>query len=376
MTLVERFVEGQASSKEEEMLLNYYESFQESDAWPDGLDLEKEVRERIYRKIKNQALQQERVIKMGKYRRIYRYAAIFIGLVGMFYVFKIATVQQSHTEDTIVYEPEKEEITLKLANGEVEVVSESAQREILDKQGNVVGLQQGAQITYNHPPAKTPKEIVYNELNVPYGKKFDLVLSDGTKIKLNAGSVIKYPIQFLETGQRKVFLKGEAYFDVFENKDQPFVVNADEVEVEVLGTEFNMSYYPEDTEINTVLVEGSVKVLQKGTMEGAAPATILEPGYKAEWHRGEKKMAVQGVDIDLYTAWTEGRIVFKNIPFKNIRKKLERHYDVTIENNNKVLDEKKYNAAFDIETIEQVLESFSENYAIEYRILDDKIVID
>lgn len=376
--LIDRFLEGKTSLEEDRALLNYYESFQESDKWPEELGSEKELQEKIFVKLRDSSfktdLNKDKLNFISRRFNIYKYAALFIGLVGLFYFFQTVGGQMGEESDSIVFEPEEEVITLKLDGGKVEIVSENTQRDILNKEGKVVGVQKGNQIIYNDIEDK--KEIVYNELAVPYGKRFDLVLSDGTKIKLNSGSSIRYPIQFLEDGKRNVFLKGEAYFEVTKDENRPFVVHADDINVQVLGTEFNISHYPEDGQINTVLVEGSVKVFENSSMGNEEASTLLEPGHKAEWNRSKKEMSVKHVDVDLFTAWKDGRIIFKNMPFKNIRKKLERHYNVTIVNNNKVLDEKMYNASFDVETIEQVLKSFNENFAIEYNIVDEKIIID
>ena len=179
----------------------------------------------------------------------------------------------------------------------------------------------------------------------------------------------------MDKGERKVFLKGEAFFDVTKNKEQPFIVNAMEVEVQVLGTQFNLSFYPEDEVINTVLVEGSVRLTGQAKAQDKVHSAILIPGERAQWSKTERDLMVDNVDVSLYTAWTQGRLVFRDTPFKIIRKKLERHYNVVIINNNAALDEKMYNASFDVETIQQVMNSFKENYALEYEMIEEKIVI-
>ena len=191
---------------------------------------------------------------------IYRIAASVVIMLGLFYGYQNGLFFKSAPSDNSL--PDSNAITLKLDNGNIEVVSENEQRKISDVDGNVVGIQKGNQIDYNTERPKL-KELVYNELTVPYGKRFDLVLSDGTKVKINAGTTIKYPVQFITGQNRKVFVKGEAYFDVTEDIAHPFVVNANDINVEVLGTEFNVSSYPEDLAVNTVLVEGSVKIYDK-----------------------------------------------------------------------------------------------------------------
>ena len=377
MDLVHRFLEGKTSLEEDRSLMNYYESFQESDQWPDELGPETEIRERIFDKVKLHTLGKDQKQQGSPFKRknhrIYKYAALFVGLLGLFYLIRSIDGISSNGLEINALGKSKEAITLRLGNGELEIVNENEQRQVLDSKGNAIGTQNGNQIRY--AAITNRKELVYNELTVPYGKRFDLVLSDGTAITLNAGSSIKYPIQFLDKGERKVFLKGEAFFDVTKNKEQPFIVNAMEVEVQVLGTQFNLSFYPEDEVINTVLVEGSVRLTGQAKAQDKVHSAILIPGERAQWSKTERDLMVDNVDVSLYTAWTQGRLVFRDTPFKIIRKKLERHYNVVIINNNAALDEKMYNASFDVETIQQVMNSFKENYALEYEMIEEKIVI-
>src|SRR5690606_25979719 len=207
------------------------------------------------------------------------------------------------------------------------------------------------------------------------GKQFDVVLSDGTHVFLNSGTSLRYPVTFIKGKDRTVFLSGEAYFEVAKDEGHPFVVDANEIQIEALGTKFNVSRYPEDSNINTVLVEGSIELQIKGNDATLSVPTLLEPGYKAEWQKEEIGIMVQNVETELYTAWMQGKLVFRNTRFKEIRKILERRYSVTIINKDPVLDEQLYDATFDIETIDQVLESFSKSYDIEYVIVNNEVII-
>src|SRR5690606_35926115 len=148
------------------------------------------------------------------------------------------------------------QITLQLDNGKVEVINEDDLRRILDTEGSEVGFQNGNQLNYNKGYGS--EKLIYNELNIPNGKKFNLVLSDGTKVSLNSGSSIKFPVQFLPGQNREVTLTGEAYFEVKKDSVDPFIVHVADLKVRVLGTEFNLSSYPEDKEVTAVLVQGSV----------------------------------------------------------------------------------------------------------------------
>lgn len=263
-------------------------------------------------------------------------------------------------------------ITLTLGNGNVTIIEEGQEQQIRGAQGSVVGAQIGNKLVYGsaQQAQASKEEAIYNTLTVPYGKRFDLELSDGSLVKLNAGSSIRYPIKFIAGQHRKVFLDGEAYFDIAKDKDHPFVVNANTVDIEVLGTEFNVSYYPEDAHINTVLVEGSVKLNSDG-----AEAVFLTPGQLGQWDKHNKNMTVKKVETDIYTAWKDGVLLFKRASFSNIKKKLERYFDVTIENNNALLGEQMYTASFTNESLFEVLEVFKEDFPFEYEVLGEKIRI-
>lgn len=265
-------------------------------------------------------------------------------------------------------------ITLQTGDNNIMVISENGTAQVIDKQGNIVGAQSGSKLVYDN--AAQLGELIYNTLTVPYGKTFNLELSDGTKVTLNAGSSLKYPVKFLKGSIREVFLIGEAFFDVTHDEEQQFVVNADMMNITVLGTKFNVSSYPEDALINTVLVEGSVQISSSDNSQSTITGnTLLDPGYKASWVKNKKQVSVQKTDISLHTAWIDGKIIFRHMPFKNIVKKLERHYDVKIINNNGLLDDEVFTASFDIETIEEVLETFNKTYPIDYQFIEDKQLI-
>jgi len=217
------------------------------------------------------------------------------------------------------------------------------------------------------------EKLVYNELKVPYGKKFELLLSDGTQVNLNSGSSLRYPVKFIKGQERKVFLYGEAFFDVTKNTKNSFVVNVDDLNVMVYGTKFNVSSFEEDKDINTVLIEGSIGLYNSDSNK--ENISILEPGDLGAWDKNKKEISINKVDTRIYTSWIEGKLIFRKTPFKVICKKLERKYNVTIESNNNDLNNKLYNAVFEMETIEEVLTSFQKNYKLDYSIIENKIII-
>ncbi|MEZ4969678.1 MAG: DUF4974 domain-containing protein [Flavobacteriaceae bacterium] len=304
--------------------------------------------------------------KSPLWRPLLKYAAIFVGVIGVGYVM----LRQNDIPDQ---NPISEiSIKLKMDNDNVKVIQEGSSQQIVSTSGKVLGVQKGNRISYKVDSEMG--ELVYNELEIPFGKVFEVELSDGTLVHLNSGTKIRYPVKFLNTGKREVFIEGEAYFRVAKDRDRPFIVHADEVAVEVLGTMFNMSSYNEDPEINTVLVEGSVRMSNDMTPNDHV---VLKPGTKGSWHKSDHNIYVEEVDIESHTSWINGELVFRNSSFFNMIKKLERKYNVRIQNNNLHLNDIKLNARFspEIENIDDVLKSISEIHPFNYKIIDREIEI-
>ncbi len=331
------------------------------------------IKEVLKKRMKND----KNVFRRRKARSLMKYAAVGLVFLALGYFFQQDGMKGNRPDKLV---PKEEAITITLDNGAIETLNPLANRNVTDAHGNIIGSQNRTKLTYRESTAPSTEsadfqKLVYNTLKVPYGKRFDVILSDGTHVFLNAGTSLRYPVQFLKGFDRTVFLTGEAYFDVAKDREHPFKVHADELDIEVVGTKFNVSHYPEDANINTVLVEGSVALHKEGDDEESAGGTLLKPGFKAEWRKTGNAIAIENVDTQIYTAWVHGKLVFRNTPFRKIRQALERKYNVIIKNRNKDLDEQLFDAIFDIETIAEVLESFNKSYAIKYKIKDNEVII-
>ncbi|MEC3966359.1 FecR family protein [Flagellimonas halotolerans] len=296
-----------------------------------------------------------------------KYAAAVIVLMALGLIYQQGFFS---TEEQYVLVPKEDTITLELNNGIVQSIDVSGNKEYRDREGNVVYVQNQGLIRYSKV---TENEVlVYNTLLVPNGKTFQVELSDGTRVQLNAGSSLKYPVNFLEEGPRKVFLTGNAYFDVTKNTANPFVVNVDELDVKVLGTEFNISAYEEDENIDVVLVEGAVNMAGKNQSQDLVE---LVPGQKGSFDPKSKDVLVEEVDTSLYTSWRQGSLVYRELTFNKILKKLERHYNIEIVNNNVELGEEVFNARFDRMEIEEVLGYFKDIHDIDFTVENNKVTI-
>ncbi|WP_373758706.1 FecR family protein [Bacteroides heparinolyticus] len=182
---------------------------------------------------------------------------------------------------------------------------------------------------YLYQEYKSSKEVVaMNTVSVPAGQRTNIILPDGTNVWLNARTTLRYPVTFNKK-QRIVFLKGEAYFDVTKNKKTPFVVQTDKYDIEVLGTQFNVSAYPNRNIFETTLMKGRVRVISQ---ESPEQTIILSPGHKAYVTNGELKIDKVN-DFNPYR-WKEGLICFKDELFQTIMEKFEQYYDIRIIINN------------------------------------------
>lgn len=176
-------------------------------------------------------------------------------------------------------------------------------------------------LTYND--AGDEDKITYHTISIPRGKNFNLTLSDGTVIHLNSDSELKYPTKFRRGDQRKVYLKGEGYFNVAKESNSQFVVSVGDIGVKVYGTQFNINSYNEI--IRTVLVEGSIALEVDGV------ETKVKPNEMALYSTKDKSVTVESVDVQSYVSWVDGYLTFDNERLEDIVKILERNFNVTIE---------------------------------------------
>ena len=253
-------------------------------------------------------------------------AASIILLVGLFVGRTINEVRDMHEEQELaknVMQPGTSKAILMMADGK-EVVLEQGQNLniLLNERVRVATSSQG--IVYEeHGKGMVTEE--YNKLTTPVGGEYSLVLSDGTKVFLNADSELKYPVEFSD-GKRIVDLKGEAYFEVHKDSLRPFVVRMNGAEVTVLGTSFNVNTYGDDGQIYTTLVNGSVRV--SSVKNGQAE--VLKPGMQSVMDVQSGQLTVREVDVEPYVAWREGRFVFRTMTLDLIMRQLQRWYDFEV----------------------------------------------
>lgn len=310
-------------------------------------------------------------------KRFYKYAAAVLILVSVTYL----VVTNTKTEETTVVVKEdvdlindvsENEIIITLADGTKKVLKDSATETIKNKNGNIIASGDGN--TLNFTENSKVLELVYNTITIPKGKTLQLNLSDGSKVWLNAGTEFRFPQNFkAEKDHRTVFLKGEAFFDVESDKNKPFIVNSNEIQVEVLGTQFNVSSYDNESKLTTTLVEGSVAIAEKNNTN----TTILTPNHQAVFDKKGKTLHTKKVNTKMYTSWMDNVLIIDNYTFSEILKRLERKFDVKIVNTSSIKNEGgNYKGEFSYnDTIEDILYTISLSKPFKYTKMNETIII-
>ncbi len=239
-----------------------------------------------------------------------------------------------------------------------ELILSTGERVVLNQQRvsiegvNETGIQNDSVTGLNYTMAKVQgEELVYNTMRIPVGGFYQLALSDGSKVWLNSMTELRFPVAF--TGEeRKVYLTGEAYFEVAPDSKHPFIVVTEEgMEVKVYGTEFNMSTYQHGV-VQTVLVSGKVGIRVNAT----GKEVMLAPKQMAEYSEKTGMVRVEEADPYRYIAWKNGEFVFERETIEEIMERLGRWYDVKVFYENESLKQKRFTGVISrYENIEQVL---------------------
>ncbi|MEP1487883.1 MAG: FecR domain-containing protein [Algibacter sp.] len=254
-----------------------------------------------------------------------KYAAVlllFFSLTVSYYYYQKVSELDNITKQLVVG-VDQNNSQLILANGKKVLIGEK-KSEIVYSNNRKIIINKNDTINYN----SNTKTEQYNQLIVPFGKKSSITLSDGTIAHINAGSRLVYPASFMGT-KREVYLYGEGFFDVSHNEKMPFIVKTSDQEIEVLGTKFNVSAYPSDETVETVLAEGSIKLNTNG-FSFFKKDYILKPNQKAFFNIEDKEVSISAVDASKYVSWYLGYLNLETSELKNLVKRVERYYNIKI----------------------------------------------
>lgn len=242
-----------------------------------------------------------------------------------------------------------------------------------------------------------PANVSYSTITTPLGQRSVVQLSDGSKVWLNAGSKLKYPDQF-NSELREVYLEGEAFFNVAKNAQMPFIVHTSDINIRVLGTEFNVKSYPDEGIIETTLVSGAVDIESPGKNETLFK---LKPNQKAVYRKkniSEKETSftakasdsfadlpkvtplkadfkIHEANVEAETAWTDGVLVIRREPFETLAVKLERKYDLDFVFIDSTLKDLRISGTIKDVSIEQVLDGLKLTAPITYKLKDKTVMI-
>jgi transmembrane sensor len=340
LPLIEKYQAGQASPEEIALINKWYHSFDDSAVelvLPEGED-EDDLAEKL-------KLRLQETLGMNTRQSAHRFfgrwripaaAALVLALTGVIYLSFFNQSSRIKTPGQLVMTtglindiaPGGNRALLTLADGSV-IILDSAANGIISSQGNIrVEKADDGLLTYivNGKRITENDEAFYNTITTPRGGQYQVTLSDGTKVWLNAASSIRFPVLF--TGkERKVEVTGETYFEVAKNPAMPFRVKAENSEVEVLGTHFNINAYTDEDAIRTTLLEGKVKV----SAQANTAIKYLAPGQQSGISKNGNISVLDNADTEEAVAWINGRFQFKSAGLKAILRQVSRWYDVEVE---------------------------------------------
>ncbi len=293
-----------------------------------------------------------------------------MGTLGYLY---LNEKDESYQFETVKADGNSKEARLMLSHG---------QEVILKQDNSSIDLSRSNQLVINNDSVidlstLEPDGIEMNEVIIPYGKSSELLLSDGTKVWLNAGTRLAFPSRFSKK-TREVYLDGEACFKVTKNESQPFVVNVGELDLKVLGTWFNVSAYTSDADIETVLLEGSVALRKQKFLGLGTNEVILKPNQRANYNKQNTEINIYDEpNTTMYIAWTEGWLEFSKESLQSVFTQLERYYDVEIMLPESFPSSGLITGKLDLkDSLEEVLIALADVAQIDYRIVNNKIFID
>jgi ferric-dicitrate binding protein FerR (iron transport regulator) len=331
--LAEKWMNGSITDPEREVLNQWYQSeYEETIEWHS--DQSKDLlKGRLFLNILNGIQEEEvearpaRVVTMRKkWYRVVAVAVVVLAVLAGGYFIYINNQQVDNRQSAGVVKdipPGGDKAILTLADGK-KIVLTDANNGAIASQGEVKVIKMDGLVSY--AAEGHADQVMYNTISTPRSGQYQLELADGTKVWLDAESSIRFPNVF-KGDERSVELKGQGYFEVAHNAKMPFHVRVDDMDVQVLGTHFNIMAYGNEEAVKTTLLEGSVRVQ---TLKGAAQSTLLKPGGQAVLGKDNVLTKVDNANIDQAVAWKNGMFQLEGTSVREVLRQIERWYDVDV----------------------------------------------
>ncbi len=376
--LVTKIILGEASEEEKHQLQQWLEESpthqKEYGLWMERLEkdlnkIESNNAQSAWKKFRNKVRPQRPVYLRTGFLCAYAAAAAILILAFLFGGFNH---YQQEVQEQLAIVPGSSKAMLLTDNGEeFDINAQGGVQFFPNFLEDEVKNEEGV-LYYNQMkvPADSLKDV-YHTLNVPRGGEYQLVLADGTHIYLNSESQIKYPVVFSEKDSlRRVYIKGEAYFDVAHNASKPFVVHTQHGVIQVLGTQFNVQNYTDEDMAVVTLLEGRIAYLMGGK------AYKLAPKEQLRYSKTDGNITQEVVDASVYASWIDGIFEFNGMPLEQIMKQLARWYDVSYQFNNAQLKKHQFTGiTYRHTSLESLLQQIEKTTQIHFKIENRTIYI-
>jgi hypothetical protein len=269
-----------------------------------------------------------------------KYAAVIlfpllIGTMSYWLIHEQSGKNHMHTSEIL---PGTKSAFLVLSNGQKIDLGKEGVNALKEADGTIIEKNDD-KLHYMKHQRLVSEEVLQDELIVPRGGEYSLVLSDGTRVYLNSMSRLIFPVRF-SGDNRKVILEGEGYFEVQKDEKRPFIVQVSGMQIQVLGTSFNVKAYQDEQNVYTTLVEGKVRINSEDDQLNGE--FFLEPDQQAIFDKRNSIVSVKDVDAAQYMQWTTGRYIFVDQPLDEIMKTLSRWYDFTFRYSDESLKEMRF----------------------------------
>lgn len=376
LRLVDAYLAGKANAKQSATVEQYFDLFSTGPDILDTLDKQsiREIHDRlksgIDSRIENESKERSRFILNWKYASVAAAILLMTSIGIYFYRFGQQQLKPFSKNTAMMADiaPGGNKAILTLANGAKVSLTDAKIGKVASQFGMSIHKTKDGDLVYENSGA-ADLQGAYNSVETPKGGQYQLTLSDGTKVWLNAASSLKYPLTF-PGDERRVELIGEAYFEVAKNKAKPFKVYTDRQVVEVLGTHFDINAYIDELFTRTSLIEGSVRV--SSVKSGAK--IKLSPGQQAIV---SSNITVKNIDVDEAVAWKNGYFMFDEESLESILRKVSRWYDVDIQYQDRESVRKLYfsGTLSRYDNVSKVLKKLELTESVHFKIEGRKIIV-